>query len=501
MKKQISRRHFLGTVGVFSTLACASPLLAGAPDTSLRPIARGENFLRRVQKSAEDLIVDARLDGAVGFSVANQKTGAILEEVDGGRGLPPASVAKALTAAYALETLGPGHHFETRVLVTGGVQNGVVQGDVILAGGGDPTLDTDSLSRLAKSMKSAGITQVKGGLKVWGAALPYVYEIDTQQPDHVGYNPSLSGLNLNYNRVHFEWRRASGKYSVTMQARTETHRPDVKMARMVVEPRSLPVYTYADNNGRDNWTVARAALGDGGARWLPVRKPQLYAGEVFQTFAAAHGIRLSAPKVINSLPKGEVVATHKSAALRIILRDMLKWSTNLTAEAVGMTATTVRLGKAPSNLKASANAMNDWARDTLGLGDVALVDHSGLGDQSRISARDMMKALRAIRLKMGIKPLLKGFPMRDEKRRVIKNHPLNVQAKTGTLNFVSGLAGFVDLPDGTELVFAIFAGDLDRRAGLSVAERERPEGGRGWNRRAKVLQQALIERWGVMYGS
>ena len=107
--------------------------------------------------------------------------------------------------------------------------------------------------------------------------MPSIPEIDTKQPDHVGYNPGVSGLNLNYNRVHFEWKRVSGGYSVAMDARTERYRPEVAVSRMRVVDRAAPVYTYDEKGGVDTWTVARAALGDGGARWLPVRHPELYA--------------------------------------------------------------------------------------------------------------------------------------------------------------------------------------------------------------------------------
>jgi len=56
-------------------------------------------------------------------------------------------------------------------------------------------------------------------------------------------------------------------------------------------------------------------------------------------------------------------------------------------------------------------------------------------------------------------------------------------------------------PDGTELVFAIFTADKRARAAISRAERERPKGAKSWNRRAKQLQQSLIERWSRVYGS
>ena len=74
-------------------------------------------------------------------------------------------------------------------------------------------------------------------------------------------------------------------------------------------------------------------------------------------------------------------------------------------------------------------------------------------------------------------------------------------AKTGTLNFVSGLGGFMTAADGTELVFAIFTAHQTAREQIPRAERERPKGARSWNRSSKKLQQKLIERWGRIYGS
>ena len=130
-----------------------------------------------------------------------------------------------------------------------------------------------------------------------------------------------------------------------------------------------------------------------------------------------------------------------------------------------------------------------------------LVDHSGLGDASKMTADDLVGALVAVRKRGILRPLLKPIALRDSKGRVVRNHPIKVNAKTGTLNFVSGLGGFMTAADGTELAFAIFAADTQRRAGISRAERERPEGARGWNRRAKAFQQKLIERWGYLYGS
>jgi D-alanyl-D-alanine carboxypeptidase/D-alanyl-D-alanine-endopeptidase (penicillin-binding protein 4) len=448
----------------------------------------------------DTLLRQSGLSGDVTFAMADLATGTLLEHHAQDLALPPASVAKALSASYALDMLGPDFRFETKILATGEITDGVLDGDLVLAGGADPTLNTDDLARVAQDLAALGLRKVTGQLLIWNGGLN-LFQIDPAQPAHVGYNPSVSGLNLNFNRVHFEWRRQNGSYSVAMDARTERYRPQVRVARMRVEPRSLPIYTYQNAGSYDDWTVAKNALGDGGSRWLPVRKPELYAAEVFRDLARAHGITLGKATLAAEQPAGQTLVTHESAPLADVLRDMLKYSTNLTAEIVGLTASKVILGHYPDSLQLSADLMNAWAEGATGIKGLALVDHSGLGDSSRVSSAQMMYALQALHSRLDLRVLLKPFHMRDEKRRIIKDHPIKVQAKTGTLNFVSGLAGFVDLPDGREIVFAIFVADLDRRAGLSRAERENPEGGRAWNIRAKKLQQALIERWAVLFAA
>lgn len=447
----------------------------------------------------EVLVGRAKLSGQVACSVADTTSGLVLESLHGDVGLPPASVAKSLTALYALETLGADYRFKTRLLASGIVQNGVLSGDLILAGGGDPSLDTDDLAAMAAQLKLAGVRQVTGDFVVQDGALPFTRSIDATQADQLGYSPAVSGIALNFNRVHFEWKRAGKDYAISMEARARKFRPAVAVAQMQIVNRSTPVYTYADDKGGDHWTVARKALGNEGARWLPVRRPGDYAGDVFRTLAAAQGIKLKSPKVLAALPVGaRVLVEHKSGELRGILRDMLKWSNNLIAEMVGMTATAARIGR-PKSMRASAEQMSEWAARRYGMVHTRLVDHSGLGDESRMTAGDLVTALVQVHQRGHLRPMLKEFTLRDSQGRPDTAHPIKVYAKTGTLNFVSGLGGFMTGPDGTELAFAIFSADADTRAKFKATEHEIPPGARNWNRRAKNLQQKLIERWGVLY--
>ncbi|WP_172298956.1 D-alanyl-D-alanine carboxypeptidase/D-alanyl-D-alanine-endopeptidase [Pseudoruegeria sp. HB172150] len=474
--------------------SAAGAALAGAPERSLVPLPRDPDLARAARAPVERLINASGVTGRIGFMVADAKTGAVLEAKSPLLGLPPASVTKAITASYALDALGADYRFTTRLIATGPVQDGTVKGDLVLVGGGDPGLDTDALAEMAAQLKTAGIHAVEGDFKVCSATLPTIPAIDPEQPEHVGYNPAVSGLNLNYNRVHFEWKREGGSYSVAMDARARKYSPRVQIARMQVVDRKGPIYTYLDAGGADEWTVARPALGTGGSRWLPVRKPEAYAAEVFQTLARSHGIVLSAPVFLGAVPEGTTLVARESEPLKEILREMLKYSTNLTAEVAGLTASEAR-GVHPETLMESAGEMSLWARRALGARHAALVDHSGLGDASRLSARDMVQALLAARRNGVLPGLMKEIPLRNDNGDVVANHPVKVRAKTGTLNFVSALAGYISTSSGRELVFAYFSADLEQRAD-APDEEEIPEGARPWKNRSRNLQQALIERWG-----
>lgn len=496
MTHQLTRRALL--TSALSSVATVA--FADAPLTSLRPTARPDldpATSPLAQVTASEIIADANLNGVVGFVVADAKTGQMLESTDADIGLPPASVTKAVTALFALDALGPDYRFKTRLLGTGPVIDGVLQGDLILAGGGDPNFVTDELSALVKTFVDTGITKIAGTFKVWGEALPYREEIDPPQLDHLGYNPSVGGLNLNFNRVHFEWKRAGGRYTIAMDARSETQRPLVYTSRMRIVDRSLPIYTYARAGHIDEWTVARGALGNAGSRWLPVRNPALYAGDVFQTMARALGVPLPNPIKIKDLPDGTELASHESASLTEVMRSMLRFSTNITAEGAGLTATREIVGR-PFALPESADCMTRWTADRANIR-ADFADHSGLSDQSRISAQDMVGLLRDPETAQILRPILKKILIRDDDRNVIENFPAQVVAKTGTLNFVSTLAGYIKIDGGDDLVFAIFAADLEARARGKAAGDEQPAGSSSWNTRAKRLQQRLIKRWSLVY--
>ncbi len=473
---RLTRRGMLG--GLLA--AGLGPVFAGegrAEGLSRSTRPRSRPGRQAIARAPADIIAAAELGGQTGYAVLDAATGQMIDSHLPDLRLAPASTLKTVTALYALDRLGPAHRFQTRVLRAGD--------DLILAGGGDPVLSTDDLAALAKALAVTGTGAPKRFL-VWGGALPSFREIAPAQAPYLPYNPAISGMILNFNRVHLDWRRdKAGGYALSLQARAARNSPRAYSISAGVADRRQPLFRHDQQGDIEHWSVARPSLGASGSRWLPVRRPELYAGDVFQTLCRAEGLALPAPQATATLPDAVELARHDSPDLREIVRGMLEYSTNLTAEALGLAAS------GAGSIRGSAAAMGEWLRAAGISGDFRFVDHSGLGGDNRITALALAQATWRGRA-AGLAPLLKRVRIRDAKGHTVES-ALDIRAKTGTLNFVSTLTGFAGVPGGREVVFAILSADMGRRA--ATEGQESPAGLSAWLRRARHLQQLLIEGW------
>ncbi|WEF22973.1 D-alanyl-D-alanine carboxypeptidase/D-alanyl-D-alanine-endopeptidase [Paracoccus sp. S3-43] len=424
--------------------------------------------------SAGRLVAVADLPGIVAYAWLDAAGGVLADAALAAAPMMPASTLKAVTALYALDRLGRDRRFTTRVIRAGDM--------LVLAGGGDPVLSTDDLARLAGDLAATG-QPAPARFAVWGGALPQIPEIAPGQADHLAYNPALSGMILNFNRVHLGWRQ--GGTQLSLEARAASHSPRAYTITAAPADQSDP-FAWRQDGSRESWTVARSAMARPGSRWLPVRKPELYAGDVFQTLCRAKGLVLPAPEVIHDLPVGEVLASHESPPMEQILRGMLRFSTNLTAEVVGLHAS------GAADPAGSARAMQDWLTAQGQGADFTLADHSGLSPDSRVTAQGMARLLAGPGLAVGLPGLLKANPL-DEDLGPDPAQTARIRAKTGTLNFVSNLAGYLDRADGGQSAFAILTADPARQA--ATAGQELPPGVLAWTRDAKRLQRDMLTIW------
>lgn len=442
----------------------------------------------RAASGMPDIVARYRLSEQSGFVLANAVTGEIIEAHAPEIARPPASVAKVLTALYGLETLGAGFRFSTRLIATGPVVDGRINGDLILDGAGDPGLDTDALGGLAAALAARGIGGIDGKLMVTAGALPELGEIEAGQPAQAAYNPGIAGMGLNFNRVHLRWEQGAQGLQTKFVA------PGIRYAARVpgfaAAAGDGTTFSHGIRDGIETWTLPRRALRGEGGVWLPVRRPAAYAGSAFRQLAADAGVDLPDPVLIGAAPEGEVLAGHDSAALTDVTRDMLRYSTNLTAEVIGL-----RASGAPG-LARSGLAMSDWARRRYGI-EADLVNHSGLSDRSVIAPEAMLAVLLAERARMP--QLLRPVPVADAGGRPMDVAQLRVRAKSGTMHFIRGLAGYIERDGGALLAFAILAADPEGRARMTPENRDDPPGSDAWLGRAREQERALLRHWAALH--
>ena len=503
---RLTRRAALSTIlGTVAAALVAASAAAAGPAKAPVPLPRAER-----QAVGDRVFATPRTPAGIsGWMAVDLDSGEVLDARNPDHAFAPASVAKLPTAFYALDRLGAGHRFETRLMATGPAEGGALRGDLVLAGGGDPELDTDALVPLVRALKERGVARITGRVVVDGTAGVQKPTIDPSQPIDAAYNPALSGLALNFNRVRLKWSTRGKDPSLRVSAAALRHDPEVRGVRVALAGApDAPLFTHALEAGAEVWHVRAANLRGTGARWLPVRRPEVYAGEVLATLAREQGVALG-PVAAAPAPAGaEVLARTESRALDEIVRSMLRYSTNLTAEMVGQAATRAG-GMRPGSLAASAAAMGDWAAGVAGFpaGDPGfrLANHSGLSEDSRLSPRRMVALLVAMarrqpgqgtryaRLPGGWIDLMNDYSVAAEGIDIDYDR-LQIAAKTGTMDYVRGLAGYIATPSGRRLAFAVFSNDLDRRRpGTRRIDRR-------WMAHARVFERALLRNWVLATG-
>jgi D-alanyl-D-alanine carboxypeptidase/D-alanyl-D-alanine-endopeptidase (penicillin-binding protein 4) len=479
-------RFISWTVGILLVLGS----VLQAADTSPRPVLRPGSV---PPPGYEELIKNLHLTGEAGYAAIDIESGQVLEQHNSDKGFASASVTKVITALYALDSLGADFRFETTLRATGPVQNGVLNGDLILIGGGDPHLDTDDLAKMTTMLTENRITKITGRFLFDGMALPTLNHIVWAQPVHVGYNPAISGLNLNFNRFYFEWKKQGATYNIMLDARGRHINPKSTRATITIQDQQQQVFTYARNGNQEAWTVLRGALGKEGGRWLPTREPALYTAEVFRELARMKGIDLPTPVPARTSAVGRVIGVHQSDPVSVIVKSMLRFSTNLSAEVLGLMASGER-----GSLSASATKMNTWAQARLGLTNATFMDHSGLSDRTRVSPVSFARAMvKAEQIFPEFSVLLKSIKSRQFNGDLDKTGRAQIAAKTGTLNFVSALGGY-QMSRGRKIAFAIFVQDFAKRAKVDHAKNDRPRGASDWAKRARRLHHGLLYRWARM---
>ncbi len=434
----------------------------------------------------------------IGYLLLDLVSGRPLAALNPDVALIPASTTKLATAIVALDALGPEYRYRTELRAHGRVRDGVLQGDLILVGGGDPALDVSDLLELAVRLATSGIHAVDGRFLIDDTALPRWSEIAPDQPLEAAYNPGIGALSLAFNRVRVAWRGAGHAIeAITL--------PPLDEARFeAAAPEDLPpggVELASQSGEKVVWRVA-----DRGSRRqaadLPVKDPGLHAGHVFRRLALALDVVLGPPERAPAPAPTTLIAVHESAPLRELVHDMLLYSNNMMAETIGLSAAQ-RLNSTYGPGSAGTSLVGHLARlmpevDWRG---AVLPNHSGLDGRARLTPRQLAAIVRYGWRTDALAALLPASGWSGTLSGRFDEDPataLRVWAKTGAVNYGGALAGYLLPASDRPAVFVTMVSDLGARVAYDAIERP----GRAtnaqasaWNGRARRLLDDLVEGW------
>jgi len=443
----------------------------------------------------------------VGWVLRNLTTGETLAAHNAGRAFIPASVAKIPTAVAALAALGPEHRFTTRVRADGRIVEGALRGDLILHGGGDPLLNASDLMALCRRIRAAGVREVTGRFLYDPGMVHGRERIAGDQPPDARYNPALSGLTMDFNQFRVDWRPKGP--DGTVAARVTPSVPAIRIARADRDPGPGQLWTPDLNGTHTVWQLDPTAPRRGSSK-LPMKHPGRVTAQTFRGLCGQAGVSLPAPEQGEAPRDVRTLARAESPPVREIVESMLAYSNNLVAELLGL-ATSRALSATQPSLRASAATVAAWWRERrpgLDWSGMHLANHSGLSADARLTPEHMAAMLRDPAALGNTEGVARGLPSLlpasgrsaglDE-RLGGPATALKVWAKTGTMFYASGLAGYLYPESGRQLAFAVFVNDKDARRAFDRDPQRRRRSvqasGAAWNARARDLEDALVRYW------
>jgi len=393
--------------------------------------------------------------------------------------LVPASVAKLVSVATAADAVGWDYRYTTTLRATGPIVDGVLQGDLIAVGSGDPSIGGragDDFTSWVQAIKSAGIRRIEG--RVIGDD----DSIDEPRPqlawawDDLGYTTGalFGALNLAENRstVTIAPGAASGAPAVvTVDPRLAFR---VVTNRVATGPPGSPQLLWPEQRpGDPSLTIAGSIPSAAPATSIAVAvgNPTLWFASALKSRLVRDGIEITGDAVDiddvvppPSRDTATIIYSHRSRPLGEIAQPLLKDSINLYAEAL------MRLNVAPGVFPTNDAALEGLRKrlDAWGISNASyqLVDGSGLSRRDAISADAVLSLLERMADPSARSPFVTGLPIAGvdgslATRMKGTSAENNVRAKTGTMSNIRTLAGYVTTRDGEHLAFVVLINNFD----------------------------------------
>ncbi|MGZ5582166.1 MAG: D-alanyl-D-alanine carboxypeptidase/D-alanyl-D-alanine endopeptidase [Usitatibacter sp.] len=417
------------------------PLVAAARD--LPDPVRAALAQAGVPVSAASVVVESVGNGPV--LVSNQARAAV----------NPASVMKIITTYAALELLGPAFTFHTDALVAGELSGGVLEGDLILRGGGDPKLTYEHVWQLAHQLRARGLREIRGDLILDRAYFapaahdPGRFDNDPRR----AYNVGPDALLMNFQAIDFRFIPEGDGVRVA----AEPDLPNVEIAsriKLTREPcaawrRNLKYEverngliatvvfsgTIPADCGERDWSLSildGPAFTESTLRWLWSESGGVLRGKVRDGATPADA---------------RLIYRHESEPLANLVRDTNKFSNNVMARHLFLALSAERNAGAGDALS-SARLVAEWLRARgIEAPELVLDNGSGLSREARASAATIASVLRSAWASAVMPELAASFPVfavdGTLKTRRAAGAGGQAHLKGGTLTGVQSMAGYV----------------------------------------------------------
>ncbi|PSJ17029.1 D-alanyl-D-alanine carboxypeptidase/D-alanyl-D-alanine endopeptidase [Nitrosomonas supralitoralis] len=392
-------------------------------------------------------------------------------------GMNPASVMKLLTTYAGLELLGPSYTWQTMLYANGKITDGILYGDLIIKGHGDPKLDLENFWLLINRLRQTGLQEIKGNLVLDHSH----YEIPLEDPGKFDgqpyrtYNVLPEALLVNY--------RASTLHLFPQ--------PETNTVRVVIEPvpeslqiqnnlkltqgkcgawkNWLTIEATADVKDKNNFTVVLNGdfpLHCGKQSYiLSLQDSTIYTRNLFKYLWAQQGGIFDGEVILGPTPKNLLpLKVYQSPPLSDIVRGINKFSNNIAARqlylALGTSNSTTN--SSPATLPKSDVAIRQWlAGKQMSFPELVIENGSGLSRQERISARHMGQLLLSAFNSPVMPEFIASLPIAAVDG-TLKNRFSDTSVKglahmkTGSLNNVRAMAGYLLDEMGRRIVVVFF---------------------------------------------
>jgi serine-type D-Ala-D-Ala carboxypeptidase/endopeptidase (penicillin-binding protein 4) len=388
----------------------------------------------------------------------------------------PASVMKLVTTYAGLDILGPDFTWKTRVYTDGALNNGVLDGNLVVRGGGDPKLVLERITELFAQVRAKGVREVRGDLLLDNSVfnLPEANAADFDDEPLRPYNAAPDGLLVNFKSLIFTFTPDEANRRVLV-------RTDPPIAQVEL-PTELPLANGAGTPCGDWKTLLKADFSNPlkvqfggkyaascGERVWPVAyvQPRAYAGRVLQAMwlTGAQPTSLGGQTRGDKLPpSARLLHTGDSLPLREIIADINKFSNNVMAQQLFLSLSAYTNVNGPATRRASFEASQKtvaaWWKKTLPHTPPPVIENgSGLSRRERASAQALSDLLLAAANSpqaqvfadsLGIAGV-DGTVQRMRDRNPEAQSLGRAQLKTGTLKDVAAVAGYVTALSGQRM--------------------------------------------------